>query len=1138
MRVDNRAEDHWRSGPRVNPVQPSVSMDGDDQQDSPHRCPSDTRRSSKSKAPPPPPVLHGVCVSPHTAMDQKENLLEQELLLTVVLPEGVEKTTVVHGSKPMMDLLVMLCAKYHLNPSGHTIELVSTNRNHIKFKPNALIGSLEAEKVLLKPKGMEDKNKKTGPQMPEATVRMVINYKKTQKTILRVNPRIPLQELLPAICEKCEFEPRSTVLLRNVHSEDPLDLSSSLNELGLREVYARDTRGMDRNSFISQESFPPSPTHSDIIQPGKDKLQKEKENKGLFGLFKRGSKKKQEQSSTVSAPASPVHRKQRPVSMSALSTHSPTYDSNTMPSDTPKKRRAPLPPQMISSQGLPSDLNQQTSNVQPITQPDGNQVTAALSRSSSTGSSLKRSKRKAPPPPTSPSSLSAAPDEAPQDRAVTGLPSALEEIQEKEETPMTTEALVTPVSSSPISPSPESPSPVQELLEDDSSINLSADISMDSGRAGTASPSQDSEEVEIVAPPGGSTEDVSCDLTTDGKLDVECKVNGHRAETDDVFLQPGDKADFEKWTEEASSATEKHKVMKDECTSTVDVTQEETLQDPASSRTHAVTYTQQAEPQAPPRPGPAAASGQAAQDASPTVFSLSHTHAQIQTETWCTSTELKPKSSPKELTSAVPLASSSLKRDMATSTEELHTQEVHSPETQSSMHTHAPESHSSIQTQVSERQTPTHSQTLEGNLSSPIPSATTAGNLQYITESEPKPKPSNELTRNYIPKVGMTTYTIVPQRSLDKLRFFEVELTLESPSKTEAQEVSTEGTERLDDPPRITSHATAPPQSTNGLAAPLSSSSSELSHSIPSSPASPEADGSAFTADQEGHEVKEKKVPPATRPKPASFRLPQHKRTPGSYVSSAAVRSLSVSDSGSSSTAGGSHWEALGSLWRDSYPGVTQNFPPSPPPAQWENEKETVEVQQASLSQTPLKQEEPQKPIAAFFPKESEVSGETRHSQLPCQMSQPTAGLSLEKLRSFAAPKPYSPTTQSRFAQAVSSAVKRAQSLSTSPVGQEYGRKVPLALTKRSTFGGSLDLPESPTSPDLDSEYGQRKAVSETWTPPEGCSDPAQGSPHTEAPHTEGTLKNGTTDLSSGCVMSPVTGPAPSLQDAAQCQEE
>lgn len=71
----------------------------------------------------------------------------------------------------------------------------------------------------------------------------MINYKKTQKTILRVSPRVPLRELLPAICEKCEFDLQTTVLLRNVHSEDALDLRSSLNDFGLREVYARDTRG-------------------------------------------------------------------------------------------------------------------------------------------------------------------------------------------------------------------------------------------------------------------------------------------------------------------------------------------------------------------------------------------------------------------------------------------------------------------------------------------------------------------------------------------------------------------------------------------------------------------------------------------------------------------------------------------------------------------------------------------------------------------------------------------------------------------------------------------------------------------------------------------------------------------------------
>lgn len=175
-----------------------------------------------------------------------------------------------------MDLLVMLCAKYHLNPSSHTLELVTTNRKNTKLKPNALIGTLDTEKIILKPKG-EDKNKKTGPVMPEvrqtrhhagtqltplfpvhvgytilyqsgtfcipqATVRMVINYKKTQKTILRVNPRVPLADHLPAICEKCEFDIESTVLLREVHSLAPLDLSCSLNDYAIREVYARDTK--------------------------------------------------------------------------------------------------------------------------------------------------------------------------------------------------------------------------------------------------------------------------------------------------------------------------------------------------------------------------------------------------------------------------------------------------------------------------------------------------------------------------------------------------------------------------------------------------------------------------------------------------------------------------------------------------------------------------------------------------------------------------------------------------------------------------------------------------------------------------------------------------------------------------------
>lgn len=53
----------------------------------------------------------------------------------------------------------------------------------------------------------------------------------------------------------------------------------------------------------------------------------------------------------------------------------------------------------------------------------------------------------------------------------------------------------------------------EDHLEDDSSLNLSADISLDSGRAGTASPSQDSEILDS----GTSRDNPSCDLSTDAE---------------------------------------------------------------------------------------------------------------------------------------------------------------------------------------------------------------------------------------------------------------------------------------------------------------------------------------------------------------------------------------------------------------------------------------------------------------------------------------------------------------------------------------------------------------------------------------------------------------------------------------------
>nr|KAF6449906.1 cordon-bleu WH2 repeat protein like 1 [Molossus molossus] len=369
------------------------------------------RKKTKAKAPLPPAETKNFdassvddSVEPSTfIMAQKENMTDKDIELSVVLPGDIIKSTTVHGSKPMMDLLIFLCAQYHLNPSSYTIDLLSAEKNPIKFKPNTPIGMLEVEKVILKPKILD--KKKPTPVIPEKTVRVVINFKKTQKTIVRVSPHASLQDLAPIICSKCEFDPLHTLLLKDYQSQEPLDLTKSLNDLGLRELYA-----MDVSRATSVTAFnKPSLQESCQIAQNLD-IMKEKENKKFFSFFQR-SKKRRDQ--TASAPATPLVSNNRPT-FTRSNTISKTYTSNTLPSDAPKKRRAPLPP-MPASQSIPQNLahvhERPASCMMKSMSVDetdksscGVDVTRTgslkLSSTSTGNSSLKRTKRKAPSPPS------------------------------------------------------------------------------------------------------------------------------------------------------------------------------------------------------------------------------------------------------------------------------------------------------------------------------------------------------------------------------------------------------------------------------------------------------------------------------------------------------------------------------------------------------------------------------------------------------------------------------------------------------------------------------------------------------------------------------------------------------------------
>lgn len=382
-------------------------------QDAPAALPPAAPAGRKPKAKAPLPPAETKCLDASSVddsvessafiMDQKENMMDKDIELLVVLPGDIIKSTTVNGSKPMMDLLIFLCAQYHLNPSSHTIDLLSAEKNPIKFKPNTPIGMLEVEKVILKPKTLD--KKKPTPLIPEKTVRVVINFKKTQKTIVRVSPHAPLQELLTIICSKCEFDPLHTQLLKDYQSQEPLDLTKSLNELGLRELYAIDVSKATSVTAFNKSSLQESCQISQNLD-----LMKDKESKGFFSLFQR-SKKKREQ--TVSAPATPLVSKHRPT-FTKSNTISKQYISNTLPSDAPKKRRAPLPP-MPGPQSAPQDpahIQERPASCM-VNSPSVDETEESsygagrvrtgslqLSSTSAGNSSLKRTKRKAPSPPS------------------------------------------------------------------------------------------------------------------------------------------------------------------------------------------------------------------------------------------------------------------------------------------------------------------------------------------------------------------------------------------------------------------------------------------------------------------------------------------------------------------------------------------------------------------------------------------------------------------------------------------------------------------------------------------------------------------------------------------------------------------
>ncbi|XP_072268224.1 protein cordon-bleu isoform X2 [Pyxicephalus adspersus] len=356
----------------------------------------------KARAPPPPqptpkPYMEHTSstdsdgIGNQSTEESKENLLHRKVDITVCLPDGQEKTLNVDGSKAVMDFLVDLCIQHHLNPAQHTLEARSgASQQPFLLRPNTLIGTLDLQTIFLKEKVTEAKVRKPAPKIPEKTVRLVVNYLGTQKAVVRVNPAVQLWDILPAVCEKCEFHHENVTLLRDAVSREELDMSQSLNDLGIKELYAWNIKQEKNGKFSS----------------GSDTAEKEK--KGILGFFRSHKKGNKVNETTVgrtgsdhfeeilqtasisgnrcegflTAPSSPSLNSRSLALGASLSLNN---ISGIGTRTEVKKRRAPPPPQP-APQGIAAVKTPEDK----ITEP----VFATVQKE------LQKKKRRAPPPPT------------------------------------------------------------------------------------------------------------------------------------------------------------------------------------------------------------------------------------------------------------------------------------------------------------------------------------------------------------------------------------------------------------------------------------------------------------------------------------------------------------------------------------------------------------------------------------------------------------------------------------------------------------------------------------------------------------------------------------------------------------------
>ncbi|XP_037083674.1 protein cordon-bleu-like [Pollicipes pollicipes] len=141
----------------------------------------------------PPPLRRGSAsqLPAHAVTeDTPADMLQGQMSLSVLLPDGRHCRISVDRGTPMMDLLIQVTTANKISPGGHVIQVIS-DRSHscLSYKPSTPIGTLDTTALRIVPKNKlnepPSRRTKAAPHNPlaDAKIRIKVYLPRNQLSV-------------------------------------------------------------------------------------------------------------------------------------------------------------------------------------------------------------------------------------------------------------------------------------------------------------------------------------------------------------------------------------------------------------------------------------------------------------------------------------------------------------------------------------------------------------------------------------------------------------------------------------------------------------------------------------------------------------------------------------------------------------------------------------------------------------------------------------------------------------------------------------------------------------------------------------------------------------------------------------------